>query len=79
MFKHLLAIAVADVTVNHTVSHQLRLRNQLSFALFGLDEILNGVAVKGVRQGDVNHEVAEQHKAQILLCRTAHGVMQTRF
>ena len=76
VLQHLLAIAVADVTVHHAVGHQLRLCNTLFFTLFCLDVVLNGVAVEGVGQGDVNREMAEQNKAHIPLRRTAHGVMQ---
>jgi len=37
------------------------------------------MAVKATAQGDINREVIEQHEAELLLRRTADGVVQTRF
>ena len=79
VLQHLLAIAVADVTVHHAVGHQLSFRNTLFFTLFCLNVILNGVAVEALRQGDKNREVTKQHKAHVPLRRAAHGMVQTGF
>ena len=49
VLQHLLAIAVADVTVHHTVRHQLRPGDAVPVALFRLDVVLNRVAVEGGR------------------------------
>lgn len=50
VLQHLLAIAVADMTVHHAVRHQLRPGDAVSVALFRLDVVFNRVAVEGLRQ-----------------------------
>ncbi len=67
MLQHLLAIAVVNPFVNLAVDIELRLCNQLFiFAIFGFNVVLNGVAVKTIRQRDVNTKVLKQDKAKIL-------------
>lgn len=67
VLQHLLAIAVVNPFVNLAVDIELRLCNQLFiFAIFGFNVVLNGVAVKTIRQRDVNTKVLKQDKAKIL-------------
>ncbi len=67
VLQHLLAIAVVNPFVNLAVDIELRLCNQLLiFAIFGFNVVLNGVAVKTIRQRNVNTKVLKQDKAKIL-------------
>lgn len=80
MFQNLFAIADVDLAINHAVNAQLRLRNPLFvFAIFCFDVILDGVAVKAIRQGDVNAKMFKKDETEFFVRRAAHGVMQARF
>lgn len=80
VFQNLFAIADVDLAINHAVNAQLRLRNPLFvFAIFCFDVILDGVAVKAIRQGDVNAKMFKKDETEFFVRRAAHGVMQARF
>ena len=65
MFQNLFAIADVDLAINHAVNAQLRLRNPLFvFAIFCFDVILDGVAVKAIRQGDVNAKMFKKDETE---------------
>ena len=49
------------------------------FAILCFDVILDGVAVKEIRKGNVNPKMLKKDETEFFVRRAAHGVMQARF